>query len=273
MDVDSPISTDTPTDGVHTRSKTQNGRVRDFKDASIQGSPDTIGNGGFAKVTVVTMKNPDGSLVDVARKQTSMLEPRELFDHEVSILSKLKHKNIVRLLGVDTTMRYMFLELCDQGDLLKIAGKTSWRRTRSIAFELASGISYLHRNLVAHLDIKVENVLLKLSPTTGCKHVKICDFNSSKKTTPEGVAEIDIFTPEGTAPEYSSLRIVTGKCFPHDVWGFGITIFKLFTGVYPWSLASSGNQDYRKWKHLGHNSVLYKDMNRKCPAFACKSIN
>lgn len=91
-----------------------------------------------------------------------------------------------------------------------------------IFIQLSKALEYLHnKKLVAHLDIKPENVLFK---TEEENYVKLSDFSISKKLPSAGV-KVNVFggTPAYEAPEKETGDVVDPfKC---DIYSLGGTIF------------------------------------------------
>lgn len=110
-----------------------------------------------------------------------MILPRQVLldqsawqDIEVRLLSRMKHKNIVRLYDVfqEQGIMDMMLELCTKGSMTeymadkveKLGGMkcylkpSTWEIWNALQ-QLLSAVSFLHENQVAHRDIKPDNVL------------------------------------------------------------------------------------------------------------------
>jgi serine/threonine protein kinase len=106
---------------------------------------------------------------------------------QVSILSELRHPNIVMLMGASLRAPNlcMVFEWCEGGSLynvLRRAGSDLGRQQRfCIATCVASAIAFLHTGspAIIHRDIKAQNVLLDdpLNPVSA----KLCDFGLAIK--------------------------------------------------------------------------------------------
>lgn len=209
-----------------------------------------LGSGGFSRITIAELNG-----VAVARKRVvgqhagNIEHARKVLDREVKFLTKIDHHNIVKLLGVNRHERFLLLELCDK-TITTICGKVSFDRMREIANQLGSAIAYMHSNQIAHLDIKTENVLLK------CDTIKVCDFNAAVSTTEAGIGDVDISTLAVVPPENVEVRfrsLTERNCFAHDVWSFGVTVYRLWVGRSPWANALPSNRRYTDWR-LGRPS-------------------
>ncbi|KAJ1256931.1 hypothetical protein BS78_K259300 [Paspalum vaginatum] len=100
---------------------------------------------------------------------------------------------------------------------------------------IAQGLCYLHKENVVHLDIKPSNILLDrdMSP-------KISDFGMARVLNHKGVdISSDIGTIAGTLgympPEYITDGTLSKK---HDVYGFGVTLLEVISGMSRFKRAS-----------------------------------
>ncbi|XP_026399589.1 G-type lectin S-receptor-like serine/threonine-protein kinase At1g11300 [Papaver somniferum] len=128
-----------------------------------------LGQGGFGQV--YKAKLLDGQEIAVKRLSKGSIQGLEEFKNEVLVISKVQHRNLVRLLGCclegDEKMlvyEYMpnksldaFLFDATKGALL------DWKKRFQIIEGISRGILYLHRDSrlrVIHRDLKVSNILL-----------------------------------------------------------------------------------------------------------------
>lgn len=155
--------------------------------------------------------------------------------------SNLCHSNVIRMISSKsnrklqiknqkiTNTSYIIYELATYGSLFEIALVDEFQRSERIARtmlqQLLSGIDYLHKNGVAHMDIKPENILLG-----GDFQLKICDFDGAFQ---QGDAEtIGRGTPNYRAPEIIYLRKVQDP-YKTDIYSAGIVLFTLLFGHLP----------------------------------------
>ena len=99
--------------------------------------------------------------------------------------------------------------------------------------QLLLGLEYLHRNGIAHRDIKGANVLLSTDGT-----IKVADFGASKRmsNTSSLVGGIK-GTPVFMAPEVIQNRGETMLWKKADVWSVGCTVIEMATGSPPYYTA------------------------------------
>jgi serine/threonine protein kinase len=105
---------------------------------------------------------------------------------------------------------------------------------RYIAYQIVSGLHFLHSENILHRDIKPANILINYST---CKTV-ICDFNLSRivgKSDVEAPQTQDVVTRWYKAPE---LLLDTKKSQDYgkgvDMWAFGCTVAELLIGHAIW---------------------------------------
>jgi mitogen-activated protein kinase kinase kinase len=122
------------------------------------------------------------SLDEVSTKELSSLE------NEIQLLRNHRHQNIVRYIGTEVTpvSLSIFLEYVPGGSLKNLIekfGSLEENVVRSYTRQLLLGLEYLHRNGIAHRDIKGANCLVGNDGV-----VKLADFGASKYWRPAATA-------------------------------------------------------------------------------------
>ncbi|KAK2630851.1 hypothetical protein QOZ80_UnG0722820 [Eleusine coracana subsp. coracana] len=207
------------------------------------GSSALIGEGSYGRVYHATLD--DGRQVAVKKLDASENEPNDEFLKQVSLASKLKHENLVEMMGycVDGTYRILAYEFATMGSLHDVLhGRKGvqgaqpgpvldWMQRVKIAIEAAKGIEYLHEKVqpsIIHRDIRSSNVLLFED-----FKAKIADFNLLNQA-PDMAARLHSTRVLGTfgyhAPEYAMTGQLTQKS---DVYSFGVVLLELLTGRKP----------------------------------------
>ncbi|OMO77431.1 hypothetical protein COLO4_25188 [Corchorus olitorius] len=143
-----------------------------------------LGQGGFGPV--YKGKLQDEKLVAVKRLSSCSGQGLEEFKNEVMLISKLQHRNLVRLYGycVEKEERILIYEFMANKSLdtflfdPRKKAQLNWSSRFSIIQGVARGLLYLHRDSclrVIHRDLKVGNILLddKMNP-------KISDFGLAR---------------------------------------------------------------------------------------------
>ena len=134
---------------------------------------------------------------------------------------------IVRLIDdvADGLNRFFVLELLESSllDVLSETSSYSEATAKSIIKQLADATHYLHAKNIAHLDIKLDNVMFRRK---GSFDICLIDFGFA--VVVEGPIRLLVGTPEYQSPE----------CVAHeekdpriaDMWALGIVSFALLTG-------------------------------------------
>lgn len=208
------------------------------------GSKALIGEGSYGRVYYAKLDSGNEVAVkklDVSPEPDSNVE----FLTQVSMVSRLKHENLVELLGycVDGNLRVLAYEFATMGSLHDILhGRKGvqgaqpgpvldWMQRVRIAVDAARGLEYLHEKVqpsIIHRDIRSSNVLLFED-----YKAKIADFNISNQS-PDMAARLHSTRVLGTfgyhAPEYAMTGQLTQKS---DVYSFGVVLLELLTGRKP----------------------------------------
>ncbi|KAL1336820.1 hypothetical protein HN51_031245 [Arachis hypogaea] len=203
-----------------------------------------IGAGSFG--VVYRGKLVDGREVAIKRGETGsklkkFQEKESAFQSELSFLSRLHHKHLVRLVGFceEKEERLLVYDYMKNGALYdhlhaknnvekSSSVLNSWKMRIKIALDASRGIEYLHNYAVPsiiHRDIKSSNILLDANWTA-----RVSDFGLSLMS-PEPDRDHRPMKAAGTVgyidPEYYGLNVITAKS---DVYGFGVVLLELLTG-------------------------------------------
>ncbi|XWS47043.1 hypothetical protein CRYUN_Cryun14cG0119400 [Craigia yunnanensis] len=186
-----------------------------------------------------------------------------LYVGEVNLLGKLRHRNIVRLLGFlhnDTSMMivYEFMQNGSLGEALhgKQAGRllVDWVSRYNIALGVAQGLAYLHHDChppVIHRDIKSNNILLDAN-----LEARIADFGLARMMVRKNETVSMVAGSYGyIAPEYGYTLKVDEKI---DIYSFGVVLLELLTGKRPLDPELGESVDIVEWirRKVGDNKAL-----------------
>ncbi|KAG5231394.1 serine/threonine-protein kinase [Salix suchowensis] len=161
------------------------------------------------------------------------------FKVEVEVIGRVRHKNLVRLLGycVEGAYRMLVYEYVDNGNLdqwlhgdVGEVSPLTWDIRRNIILGTAKGLAYLHDGLepkVVHRDVKSSNILLDRQWNS-----KVSDFGLAKLLHSERsyVTTRVMGTFGYVAPEYACTGMLNEKS---DVYSFGILIMEIISGRSP----------------------------------------
>ncbi|XP_044977251.1 cysteine-rich receptor-like protein kinase 15 isoform X2 [Hordeum vulgare subsp. vulgare] len=191
-----------------------------------------LGEGGYGEVFKGELR--DGKEIAVKRLSANSTQGFNELKNELVLANKLKHKNLVQLLGVCLQEKLLVYEYMPNGSLdtalfdPEKANQLDWTKRTGIISGIARGLLYLHedsRLKVIHRDLKPSNVLLDVD-----MNPKISDFGLSRAFG--GDQSIDITKrPVGTlgymSPEYAYCGQVSTKS---DMYSFGIIVLEIVTG-------------------------------------------
>ncbi|KAK9706608.1 hypothetical protein RND81_07G138600 [Saponaria officinalis] len=220
-----------------------------------------LGQGGFGAVYKGTLEN--GLEVAIKRLSGTSRQGVEEFMNEVLVISRLQHRNLVKLLGccVERQERLLVYEYMPNKSLdafLFDPEKKSildWKKRFNIIEGICRGLLYLHRDSrlkIIHRDLKASNILL--------------DQNLNPKISDFGMARIfggdqnqgDTTRVAGTygymPPEYAIEGRFSEKS---DVFSFGVLLLEIITGKRTqWYDEESSNLLGYVWKQWSEDNVF-----------------
>lgn len=194
-----------------------------------------LGEGGFGGVYRGFLKELN-SYVAVKRISRGSKQGLKEYASEVKIISRLRHRNLVQLVGWCHEKQELLLvyEFMPNGSLdFHLFGEKSlltWAVRYTIAQGLASALLYLHEEweqCVVHRDIKSSNVMLDSN-----FNAKLGDFGLARFVDHEKGSQTTALagTMGYMAPEY----VVTGKASKEsDVYSFGVVALEIACGRKP----------------------------------------
>ncbi|CAL1357580.1 unnamed protein product [Linum trigynum] len=208
----------------------------------------TLGEGGFGRVYSGVLD--DGTQVAVkVLKRDDQQSGRE-FLAEVEMLSRLHHRNLVKLIGICTEehARCLVYELVPNGSVEshlhgddKESAPLDWDVRIKIALGAARGLAYLHEDSsprVIHRDFKSSNILLESDFTP-----KVSDFGLARSALDEETSHIStrvMGTFGYVAPEYAMTGHLLVKS---DVYSYGVVLLELLSGRKPVDMSQPPGQE------------------------------
>lgn len=255
--------------------------TEDFDDAYCLG----VGASG----SVYEAELPTGQVVAVKRFHFAdgdlgegLLLDEKGFRNEIRALTRLRHRNVMKLYGFCAHSRWMFL-VCEhmaRGSLAEMlehdgrAAELGWERRVAAARDVADALSYLHHDCspaVVHRDVSSKNVLFDgnfracLSDFATAKLIKLDSSNWSTLVGTLGyvapgtnklgfkhvtyvncAGENQLFCSCHLVAELAYTMKVTEKC---DVYSFGAVALELLLGRHPGELIlslSSTSSDHQQ---------------------------
>ncbi|KAK2385814.1 U-box domain-containing protein kinase family protein [Trifolium repens] len=191
-----------------------------------------IGMGAYGMVYKCTLHH---TTVAVKVLHSPGISQNKQFQQELEILSRIRHPNLLLLLGACPDHGCLVYEYMENGSLEdRLFQKNStiaipWFDRFRIAWEIASALSFLHSSKpqpIIHRDLKPANILLG-----GNLVSKIGDIGLSTILTSDDLSTMYKDTaPVGTLsyidPEYQRSGLISTKS---DVYAFGLVMLQLLT--------------------------------------------
>ncbi|XP_062199548.1 L-type lectin-domain containing receptor kinase IX.1-like [Phragmites australis] len=205
----------------------------DFADKNM------LGRGGFGSVYQGRLQSDVnyGQQVAIKKFSAESSQGRREFEAEVRIISRLRHRNLVQLLGWCDSPKGLLLvyELVPEGSLDKHIHDNkrllTWSERYKIILGLGSALRYLHQEweqCVVHGDIKPSNIMLDSS-----YNAKLGDFGLARLVD-HGTGLRTTMHVLGTAgyidPEFVNTRRPSTES---DVYSFGIVLLEIVSGRPP----------------------------------------
>lgn len=193
-----------------------------------------VGVGFFGEVFRGLWNGTDVA-IKVFLEQDLTTENMKDFCNEISILSRLRHPNVILFLGACMKPPHLSLvtEYMEVGSLYSLIhsktqkSKLHWKRRLKMLRDICRGLMCMHRLKIVHRDLKSANCLVNKYWT-----VKICDFGLSRLMSDSAMNDnSSAGTPEWMAPELIRNEPFTEKC---DIFSFGVIMWELCTLCRPW---------------------------------------
>lgn len=211
-----------------------------------------IGTGGFGEVYKAQLK--DGSVVAVKKLMHFTGQGDREFTAEMETIGKIKHRNLVPLLGYckigdERLLVYEYMKNGSLDVMLHEKGKTDasldWATRKKIAIGSARGLAFLHHSCIPHIihrDMKSSNVLLDDN-----LDAYVSDFGMARLVNALDshltVSKL-LGTPGYVAPEYFQSIICTTK---GDVYSYGVVLLELLSGKKPINPTEFGDSNLIDW--------------------------
>jgi serine/threonine protein kinase len=167
--------------------------------------------------------------VKLLMPKEGMIEDMELavrnFRREIWLMGRLKHPNIVHLVGASLTMScyVLVMEYMSNGSLYDyLRDESNFFPSQMIitsAFDIASGMKYIHQSGVLQRDLKSKNLLLSENLV-----VKVSDFGLSRLADKSYGVYTFVGTPFWVAPEIIRHEPYNEKA---DIYSYGVVLWEL----------------------------------------------
>jgi hypothetical protein len=222
-------------------------------------SESLIGSGGFGEVYKAKMK--DGSVVAIKKLIRVTGQGDREFIAEMETIGKIKHRNLVPLLGYCKVgdERLLVYEYMKYGSLETVlherikSSKLAWETRKKIALGSARGLAFLHHSCIPHIihrDMKSSNILLDEN-----FEARVSDFGMARLVNALDT-HLTVSTLAGTPgyvpPEYYQSFRCTAK---GDVYSYGVILLELLSGKRPIDSSEFGDDN----NLVGWSKKLYRE--------------
>ncbi|KAL8138174.1 hypothetical protein V2J09_004175 [Rumex salicifolius] len=155
------------------------------------------------------------------------------FNREVSLLSRLHHRNVIKLVGACRKAPYLYIvtEYLPNGSLRSYLHRQNQKplplkTVVGIGLDIARGMQYTHSQGVIHRDLKPENVLIDEA-----FNMKIADFGIACHE-----ANCDKFGEDPGTFRWMAPEIIKNKSYGRkvDVYSFGLILWEMLSGSIPY---------------------------------------
>ncbi|KAF3454472.1 hypothetical protein FNV43_RR04919 [Rhamnella rubrinervis] len=217
-----------------------------------------LGEGSFGSVYKAIMDDGN-SVIAVKVLHGDSSQSYKFLKRECQILSGIKHRNLVRMIGSIWTSQFqaLLLEFIPNGNMEQHlypgeseeeGCKLTLKERVSIAMDIAHGLEYLQEGCpveIVHCDLKPQNVLLDNDMVA-----HVADFGLGKLISADkqkGYISTTGFLRGSVGyipPEYAQGNEVSAK---GDIYSFGVILLEMITRKRPTSDMFSDGLDLRKW--------------------------
>jgi tRNA A-37 threonylcarbamoyl transferase component Bud32 len=200
----------------------------------------TLGKGAYAKVKIVTNINTKEKFAMKIYDKDKLNDnsKKKCVYREIEILKRINHKNIAKLVEVINTQNHILIvqELVN-GISLRDYYNREIRNQKGISEHKANifkkifkqifdAMNYLHKNYMAHRDIKLENILM-----TKEYEIKIIDFGFGMYNPENKLQNFFCGTPNYMSPEIAFKKPYVGQ--KADLWSLGVLVYKMYCADFP----------------------------------------
>ena len=202
-------------------------------------------------------------------------KPKNL--NELKIASKLKNKNIIDFYGYFSSKQdnseFYIMENAKYGNLRQFQIKTLKTTLLSesmlcfLAYQILNGLYYCFKSKIAHMDIKPQNIVMD-----EFLNAKIIDFSISINYGNKNLND-EIKLPFKGTSFYMPLEIINSKVIKYkdinkvDLYAFGVILYNLAFGKYPYNLEYEDEENYKLISQKIKKKLEINNENKLSPYF------
>jgi len=228
-------------------------QVRTNLDPYVLDSPNAIATGGFSDIYLCTNKETNVKYILKVIKKNKITDPKiaTLVLGEVVIMLELNtgpNGICPFTIGLEdyfvyNNTLYMVLEYCNGGDMENFVrmerrnnSTLNHEQFKLLAWNVACGLSELHKRNIMHRDVKPKNILVIKDPNTDeLVDLKLCDYGLSKQVAEYQevlgstiLGTMDYFPPEmhkKMEDRHAGIRSTVKYTHKVDVWSYGVLLY------------------------------------------------
>jgi len=185
------------------------------------------------------------------------------FYHKEKKFSSIKHPNIIERTPIechDSDYHGQLIELARFGDFFDVVQDGYFKNNadlmRTYFHQLIKGVEYMHSQGVAHLDLKLENLMLGDNFL-----LKIIDFDSSEPLNAKT-------TISRGSRDYRAPELLNGNCKDFtaaDIYAMGVILYIFQTGEFPYAEEQRGKSNPRSsiFKFIADKETFWTEKSLK----------
>ena len=240
---------------------------------ALKGNPESLANYTLTQATttdkyhILKVTSRDKSHSRTLKAFLKDDESQQAYLRENRIHSSLSHQNIIQYIAnpsykhSNTLFSTILMEHASYGDFFNLTTDFSFtneKLVRTYFHQIIDGLTYLHSRGIAHLDLKLDNLLLADNFI-----LKICDFDLAQEVSERLI--VSRGTMNYRAPEFlsDSPDIKCNELFAADIYSVGVCLFSLITGAFPFmeEVDASGQNKtlFRYNSYCSQNEEFWKE--------------
>ena len=234
---------------------------------------EVLGKGAYAIVKIVRNKitNIKFAMKVYEKENLNSNSKKTCVFREIQILKQLNHKNIAKLIEViNTKKQILIIQELIEGISLREYYNNEIKHQKGISIhkenifkiifrQIFDAMNYLHKQGMAHRDIKLENILIKKN-----YEIKIIDFGFGMYNPENRLQKFFCGTPNYMPPEIAEKKPYNGQLA--DMWSLGILVYKIFCADFPFK----GKDEKELYKSIKIGKFTFANYT---PEYAKKIIN
>ncbi|CAK7271774.1 hypothetical protein SEPCBS57363_004797 [Sporothrix epigloea] len=186
---------------------------------------------------------------------------------ELEIMQSIHHPSLVRLIAwnIEPSRAILVLSYCPGGDLFDVASAhrsvLSPRLLARMFSELVGAVRYLHSKHIVHRDVKLENVLVNLTPEELADETidwesypysvtTLTDLGLSRRVADDEKLETRCGSDDYAAPEVIMGQPYDGRAT--DAWSLGVLLYALLEGRLPFDPNPGMSDAHRMRSRTSH---------------------